>query len=41
MNELQPDQSYGLSYDENLFLSCQKAPNVKFKGGRSLLIRRL
>lgn len=24
MNELQADQSYGLSYDENLFLSYQK-----------------
>ena len=24
MNELQADQSYGLSHDENLFLSYQK-----------------
>ena len=26
--ETQPDQSYGLSCDETLFLSCQKVPKV-------------
>ena len=31
MNELQPDQSYGLSYDETLFLTYQKIPKVKIQ----------
>ena len=29
MNELLPYQSYGLSYDETLFRTCQKVPKVK------------
>ena len=29
MNELQPDQSYGLSYHETLFPGYQKVPNVQ------------
>ena len=29
MNEIKPDQSYGLSFNEILLLSYQNAPKVK------------